>query len=91
MGSQNSAIIFFNDKGIYMFDRTEKQTLAVEGMTCGHCEQRVENAVSQISGVKKVKASHSGKSVEISYKKDVPLDTSAVEKVIVDVGFKVLI
>lgn len=73
-----------------MFGRTEKQTLAVEGMTCGHCEQRVEKAISQITGVKKVQASHTSQSVEISYKKDTPLDTSAVEKAITDVGFKVL-
>ena len=72
-----------------MFGRTEKKTLAVEGMTCGHCEQRVEKAVSQISGVKKVKASHTSQSVEIAFKKDTPLDTSAVEKTITDLGFKV--
>ena len=29
-----------------MFGRTEKRTIAVEGMTCGHCEQRVEKVVT---------------------------------------------
>jgi copper ion binding protein len=73
-----------------MFGRTEKRTIAVEGMTCGHCEQRVEKVVSQIPGVKKVKASHASQSVEISYKKDTLLNAPAVEKAIAEVGFKVM-
>lgn len=72
-----------------MFGRTEKQTLAVEGMTCGHCEQRVEKSIGQLDGVKNVKASHTGRTVEIAYKKGAPPDIARVKKTIVDLGFKV--
>ncbi|WP_144927698.1 heavy-metal-associated domain-containing protein [Halorubrum salsamenti] len=27
------------------------QTITVEGMTCGHCEQTVEDALREVSGV----------------------------------------
>jgi copper chaperone len=27
------------------------QTITVEGMTCGHCEQAVEEALQEVSGV----------------------------------------
>ncbi|SFG96343.1 Copper chaperone CopZ [Halopelagius inordinatus] len=27
------------------------QTITVEGMTCGHCEQTVEEALQEVSGV----------------------------------------
>jgi copper chaperone CopZ len=73
-----------------MFGRTETQTLTVEGMTCGHCEKRVEQAVGQLAGVRKVKASHTGRSVEISYKKSEPPDAGLLERTIAGLGFKVV-
>ena len=45
----------------------QKQTITVEGMTCHHCEMTVENAVRSIKNVKKVKASHPDKKVDIEY------------------------
>lgn len=72
-----------------MFGGTEKKSLTVEGMTCGHCEQRVEKAVGQIDGVKKVKASHTDQTVEIAYKKGTPISDTDIEKAIAELGFKV--
>jgi copper ion binding protein len=43
-------------------------TITVEGMSCGHCEKRVEEAVSAIAGVKGVMASHVKRSVVVSTK-----------------------
>jgi len=37
-----------------MFDKIETATLMVEGMSCGHCQKRVENALDKVKGVKKV-------------------------------------
>lgn len=31
-----------------------KKLIIIEGMTCSHCEKRVENALKEIDGVKKV-------------------------------------
>ena len=72
-----------------MFGRTEKQVWHVDGMTCGHCEQRVEKTVSQLNGVKKVKASHADHTVEIAFKKGEPPDAGLIEEAITELGFEV--
>lgn len=38
----------------------------VEGMTCGHCEQSVQEEVGEISGVTDVQASHETGVVSVS-------------------------
>lgn len=73
-----------------MFGRTETKTLTVEGMTCGHCEKRVEQSVGRLAGVEKVKASHVKRAVEVAYRKGQPPDTTQVEQAIADLGFKVV-
>ena len=45
----------------------EKITLRVEGMTCGHCEIAVKDAVRKLPGIKKVKASKHKKEAEIEF------------------------
>ena len=72
-----------------MFGRIEKQILTVEGMSCGHCEKRVEQSVGQLTGIKKVQASHKDRTVEIAYKKGEPPDISLVQQTITDLGFEV--
>lgn len=39
-----------------------KKTIYVEGMSCGHCVKRVENALKSIDGVVSVEVSLEGKS-----------------------------
>ena len=36
-----------------LFSATDKMTINVTGMTCGHCEMRVKEALEAIPGVKK--------------------------------------
>ena len=72
-----------------MFGRSEKQTLNVEGMSCGHCEQRVEKSIGALEGVKKVKASHKDQAVEISFGKGVTLDLNRIKETIAELGFEV--
>ena len=36
----------------------EEVNITVEGMHCGGCEARIQNVVSDIKGVKEVKADH---------------------------------
>lgn len=72
-----------------MFGRNEKQVLTVEGMTCGHCEQRVEKSVAQIDGVKKVHASHKDHTVEVVYKKSQPPDADRIRQTIEGLGYRV--
>jgi len=42
-----------------------KKTLLVEGMSCGHCEKAVKNALKELNGVLKVEVDLSSKKVEI--------------------------
>lgn len=41
------------------------QTLTVEGMSCGHCEQSVEEALEDIDGITAARADHESASVTI--------------------------
>ncbi|OVE74665.1 hypothetical protein BVX95_01675 [archaeon D22] len=45
----------------------EKLTFTVEGMTCGHCTSRVENALKSLPGVKSASASHEKEEVSVRY------------------------
>ena len=45
----------------------EKVTMRVEGMSCGHCEIAIQDAVRKLPGIKKVKASKRKKEVAVEY------------------------
>ncbi len=45
---------------------TEK-TLKVEGMSCGHCELSVQEALDELDGVQSAKADHENGTVEVAY------------------------
>jgi copper chaperone len=45
----------------------EKTTLRVEGMSCGHCEIAVQDAVRKLPGIGKVKASKRKKEIAVEY------------------------
>ncbi|WP_089881067.1 heavy-metal-associated domain-containing protein [Halogeometricum limi] len=56
------------------------QTLTVEGMSCGHCEQTVEDALSGVSGVESASADHESSSVTVEGDADAAELVSAVEE-----------
>ncbi len=41
--------------------------IAVSGMSCGGCEERLEAALSRIEGVRSVSADHTGGSVRVLF------------------------
>lgn len=41
------------------------QTISVRGMTCGHCEQKVEDALEALEGISSATADESADSVVI--------------------------
>ena len=43
--------------GTAMFDKVEQMALKIEGMTCGHCQKRVEEALKAVKGVKGLQVS----------------------------------
>lgn len=59
--------------------------LKIEGMACGMCESRVNDAIRNNFSVKKVKSSH--KKGETVIKSEQPLDAEKLKKVIADTGY----
>ena len=55
------------------------QTLTVEGMSCGGCEQRVRDALTAVSGVTAVSVDHSTDSATVEGSMDVTVLVAAVE------------
>jgi copper chaperone len=67
----------------------KKIKLHVEGMSCGHCENAVQNAISALPGIKKAKASKRKKEAVVEY------DSSAVTEELIaeavrDAGYTVV-
>jgi copper ion binding protein len=58
-------------------------TISVEGMSCEHCEQTVEDAVREIPGVTRVTADEAAQQVDI----DGDADIDAVLQAIEDAGY----
>ncbi|MBW1708341.1 MAG: heavy-metal-associated domain-containing protein [Deltaproteobacteria bacterium] len=52
------------------FSKDEKIELNVTGMSCGHCEARVKEALLNIKGVKKAAADHQAQKAVVTVEKD---------------------
>ena len=65
-----------------------KETIIkVEGMVCGGCENRVQNALKTIEGVENVVANHTNGTVRVTSKDEVEVET--MKEKIEDIGFEV--
>ena len=51
-----------------------KKIIKIEGMSCEHCKKRVEDALSQLEGVKSAKVNLKEKEAVVSLKNDVSDD-----------------
>ncbi|MFB6219947.1 MAG: heavy-metal-associated domain-containing protein [Halolamina sp.] len=65
----------------------ERTTIEVSGMACDGCEQNVENALSDLAGVRRVEADHEAGTVEVAAEDDVAEDDLAA--VVHDAGYEV--
>lgn len=61
--------------------------LNVEGMVCGGCEKRVENALLSLNGIEKVVANHQNNTVLITASNE--LNIEEVKEKIEDLGFEI--
>lgn len=59
---------------------------AVEGMTCGHCEQAIQETVGKIEGVESVQASHTEKRAVVRYDA-AKVEPGAIEAAIEKLGY----
>lgn len=64
-----------------------EMTFKVEGMMCGGCENRVQNALKTIDGVENVVASHTNGTVKVTLNKE--LDKNVIKEKIEDIGYEV--
>ena len=46
---------------------TKTTVLKVEGMTCGHCEMSVQEALDELEGVRSARADRNTGDVEVTY------------------------
>lgn len=58
-------------------------TITVEGMTCGHCEQTVEEALREVSGVTDVTADREAEQASV----DGDADVTALVQTVEDAGY----
>ncbi|GAA0251053.1 heavy-metal-associated domain-containing protein [Haladaptatus pallidirubidus] len=58
-------------------------TITVEGMTCGHCEQTVEEAIQGVSGVTDVTVDRAGEQASV----DGGADSTALVEAVEDAGY----
>ena len=58
-------------------------TITVEGMTCGHCEQTVEEALRSVSGVTDASADRESERVQV----DGDADPTALVQAVEDAGY----
>ncbi len=66
----------------------KEQIINVEGMSCGHCKQAVEESVDQLIGVKEVVASPDDNQVRVVYEDPASIDN--IENAIFDAGYEVV-
>ncbi|MFC6988688.1 heavy-metal-associated domain-containing protein [Haloplanus sp. GCM10025708] len=58
-------------------------TITVEGMSCGHCEQTVEEALEEVSGVTDVTVDRKSEQASV----DGEVDVTALVKAAEDAGY----
>lgn len=63
------------------------QTINVKGMSCMHCERRLESALKEIKGVKKVKADHTAGILEVEYNEK-KTDLDAIINAVRETGYE---
>ncbi len=64
------------------------QTIKIEGMSCGHCENRVKNALTAVSGVKILRISAADDLAEIEILDEATLKNA--KAAIEDAGYDVI-
>lgn len=74
-----------------MFFKTkDKIELKVTGMSCGHCEAKIQETVGKLPGVKKVTASRTKETLIIEPEKAETLDLQKVKEAIESLGYQVV-
>jgi len=65
----------------------KKQVIAVEGMSCPHCEMAVQKSLLALTGVKKAKASWKKKQIIVKYDSSL-VEIEQLKAAIVEAGYE---
>lgn len=65
-----------------------KETLSVTGMSCAHCESRVNAALEAMEGVKSAKATAKKNEVTVKFDES-KLEIAAIKAKIIETGYEV--
>ena len=65
------------------------EQINVEGMSCGHCVETIENAVGKMGGVNQVQVSLENKKVSVDFDEG-QTTVDAIKEKIVEAGFETL-
>jgi copper chaperone len=69
---------------------THTTSIAVTGMTCGHCVASVTEELSELAGVTAVDVElHPGGASDVTIRSTSPLDAAAVEAAVAEAGYAV--
>ena len=71
-----------------MFGNKITKIIWIEGMHCGHCSKRIEEALKGVKGVKSVKVNLDAKNAEVVLKSEV--ENEILKSAIEDIGFEVV-
>lgn len=66
----------------------KKVTLEVKGMSCNHCENRVNTSVGALNGVKKVVANAKKGNVIVKFDEDI-VELAKIKQTITEEGYKI--
>ncbi|MGP4060431.1 copper chaperone CopZ [Halobacillus sp. H74] len=67
----------------------QQSTLNVQGMSCGHCVNKVEENVGQLEGVESVKVHLSDEKVDVSFDESV-VELADIKGLITNSGYEVV-
>lgn len=70
-----------------LFKKSERIVIQVDGMTCEHCEKRVEHAAAGVDGVKKATADKDAKNVTVELAKADAGAVDSIVKAINEIGY----
>ena len=70
-----------------MFGNKITKTIFIEGMSCGGCAKRVEEALKSVKGVKSVSVSLEEKKAEVVLKNDI--SNEVLKEIVETLGFQV--
>ena len=68
---------------------TTTETIKVDGMTCGGCEDNVRRALSQMPGVTVVEPDHTTDTVRVTFEAST-VDAQTIRERIDEIGYQVL-